>query len=620
MRRARPAVVAMLMSIALSTSLVTVKPYAAHAADMDAARIAVRAALDVVPPAGLIPAHRDALRVYYEARGWQPVWVDQRGATRAGESILEELRRAPSYGLDAADFKMPANAVAMQNGAWTPEQMAAAEIELSAALLEYAREARGGRITDPQAALSTYLDRRPQLPDPVQVLITAAVADDPAELLRDYHPNHDQFWKLQAVYAAQLSEAAKAAETAIPLNGPLLVPGMRHDDVRVLRARLKVPASTDSATDVYDDPLVAAVKAFQDSADLTSDGYIGKSTRKALAAQPTEHLARLRANLEQWRWMPENLGDTHLFVNIPKFSITFNQHGKTVLEERIIVGKSTTQTPIFSKAMRTIVLRPEWQLPDSIKIEKLLAARRAGTTLEDQGYVIKKGKKTVESTEVDWSKADLSAYQFFQPSGDGNALGNVKFLFPNKHSVYLHDTPMKSLFDEKVRLFSHGCVRLRNPLALAQRLLDFDKGQGQIDVKKLVARGPGANAIQLDEPVPIHVAYFTAWVGDDGVLQTFADVYGHEERITLALDQRWKDIDKGDDHLAAVDTLQLKDVRIVQRPAAPPQPRAAPPQRRFAQPMGVTKVVAKPSFTFKPAKYRPDGGVGDIMRNSLMNN
>ncbi|HPG89966.1 MAG TPA: L,D-transpeptidase family protein, partial [Hyphomicrobium sp.] len=289
-------------------------------------------------------------------------------------------------------------------------------------------------------------------------------------------------------------------------------------------------------------------------------------------------------------------------------------NGALVSTERVIVGKNDTQTPIFSKSMSTIVLRPEWFLPDSIKLEKLLSSQRRGSNIESQGYVIRKGKRIVPSWTINWAKANISAYEIFQPSGDGNALGDVKFLFPNKHSVYLHDTPSKSLFASGTRLFSHGCIRVKNPLLLAQTLLDEDKGLNRYDVKTLVRRGPGGNTVTLDNPVPVHIGYFTAWAEDDGVVRIYPDYYGHEQRIKLALENKWKAIDKGDDHLAAVDTVQLKAVRVVQRRTGP--------DGALLPPFGATK--SKSSFSFfgsgnSSGSSRDRHSVGDMMRNALDN-
>ena len=208
-------------------------------------------------------------------------------------------------------------------------------------------------------------------------------------------------------------------------------------------------------------------------------------------------------------------------------------------------------------------------------------------------------------SRINWSKANLSAYKIYQPSGDDNALGLVKFLFPNKHSVYLHDTPSRSLFNDPVRLFSHGCMRVRNPQVLAQRIFDIDRGDAAPDVKRLVRKGPMNNQFTLDTPIPVHVGYFTVWVGDHGEPNYYKDYYGHQKRITLALAGKWDQIDIGEDHLAAVDTSKLKEIRVGSGS------RRSSRNGDFDSPMGL-------SSTFGNVKYAPSGdSVGDLIRRSL---
>ncbi len=163
--------------------------------------------------------------------------------------------------------------------------------------------------------------------------------------------------------------------------------------------------------------------------------------------------------------------------------------------------------------------------------------------------MVKKGERTIKSWTVDWSKANLSHYAVYQPSGDGNALGSVKFLFPNKFSVYLHDTPNKYLFSSDERTYSHGCIRLRDPLKVAQFVFDWDRGPGAVDVKRLVAsKAPDNNEIVLQKPLPVHTGYFTVWVGADGEAQYLDDPYGHVQRVSLALNGQWDKIDRGPRH------------------------------------------------------------------------
>ena len=265
---------------------------------------------------------------------------------------------------------------------------------------------------------------------------------------------------------------------------------------------------------------------------------------------------KLIANMEEWRWMPEDLGKYYVMVNIPEFKVRVISNDEVIHEERIVSGRPDAQSPIFSELMRTVVIQPRWNVPDSIKIKEILPGLRAGgDPLRRQGLTLEYNGRKIDPYNVDWYKTDIRNFNVYQPPGGGNALGVVKFLFPNKHSVYLHDTPSKSLFNESVRAFSHGCMRVRNPVKLAELVLNKDKGWDKTTVDDLVAKGPEENEVSLDQPIPVHVVYFTAWVADDGEVQTFDDVYGHEKRITLALAGRWNQIVKADEKKVSPDDI-----------------------------------------------------------------
>jgi murein L,D-transpeptidase YcbB/YkuD len=208
--------------------------------------------------------------------------------------------------------------------------------------------------------------------------------------------------------------------------------------------------------------------------------------------------------------------------------------------------------------MRTIVLQPRWNVPDSIKIKELLPGLRAGgDPLRRQGLVMERNGRRIDAWDVDWYRADIRNFAIYQPPGGGNALGVVKFLFPNRHAVYLHDTPNKGLFNERVRMFSHGCMRVRNPVRLAEILLGEDNGWDKSKVDDLIENGPEEDEVALTQPIPVHVTYFTAWAGKDGAVQAFDDVYGHEKRITLALQGRWNEIEKNDEKVVSPEDVPV---------------------------------------------------------------
>jgi L,D-transpeptidase YcbB len=580
--------------------LLMFEPSAVAADEMTGAQAVICSRLSAETVAPFDVQDREAVAAFYTARECRPLWVDEHGPTRAARRAITEIGHAAEWGLNASDFKLKAVNRPFTSGHWSSDETADAEFEITAAILQYAHQAQGGRIPDPDTLLSSYLDRQPVITSAADVLSQVSEASDPGQLLRSLQPQQDQFLKLKALLADLRGKEGAADAFQISKRGPMLQLGSRNPDVALLKERFGI-ASEPGAEQVFDRPLADAIKKFQQSMSLRGDGIVRSSTRAALSGHVSDKVTAIIANMEEWRWMPRSLGATHIFVNVPAFSIVLTDNSQPVFDERVIVGTPSTQTPIFSKNMTTIVLRPEWYLPDSIKLTKLLSGR----SLESQGYVITRNGRTVSSSRINWSKADLSAYKIYQPSGDDNALGLVKFLFPNKHSVYLHDTPSRSLFNDPVRLFSHGCMRVRNPQILAQRIFDIDRGNAAPDVKRLVRKGPMTNEFTLDTPIPVHVGYFTVWVGDNGQPNYYKDYYGHQQRITLALAGKWDQIDIGEDHLAAVDTSKLKEIRIGSGS------RRSSRDSDFDSPMGL-------SSTFGNVKYAPSrDSVGDLIRRSL---
>ena len=439
---------------------------------------------------------RLTLQRAYGIEGAKPFWVGETALTPRGQSLLGELRRADDWGLKAADFDVPA-AVPAEN---STEQLAELELKLSVAALKYARHARGGRADPTQ--LSSYLDRRAQLLPPKRVLDEVTAAADPDTYLRKLHPQHPQFEKLRQAFLA-LRDAKMPVEDVVASPEP------------------------------------------------PSKG------RKAKAEEPrvAGSVHKLLANMEMWRWMPTDLGATHLMVNVPEFQFRLTRNGEVIHTERVITGKIDTQTPIFSDMMETVVFKPTWNVPDSIKVKELLPAlSRNPGALARQGLRIAYNGREVDPASVDWSATDIRKFHVFQPPGDANALGIVKFLFPNKHAVYLHDTPTKALFNSTRRAFSHGCIRVRNPVRLAEVLMENDRGWSPAQVKaQLAPSAPEAADTALAKKFPVHIAYFTAWANDAGEMQYFNDVYGYETNIHLGLE--------GKSHLIAKRKEDLGPVR-----------------------------------------------------------
>lgn len=528
---------------------------------------------------------RNALTAYYTEHVEEPLWVSENGRlTDNAQSLISELGRAADWGLKRASYQLPElitshNSTSGAQATIPQNDRARAEIILSATAIKYADDARGARIPNPTEQLSSYLDRAPQIPEVSAVLNGLRKADSaPDKYLRSLHPQHPQFEKLRKALLAlrnQKAQEARPEDIKLPSRGPLLRAGVVHKDVALLRKRLEVPVSKASTQegagetsertatsntdappeDIFDDALETAVKAYQKDNGLSADGIVGRGTRRALNASATEPVTEqlILANMEEWRWMPNDLGPLYVTVNIPEYKVRVIKDGVVIHEERAIVGKTNNQTPVFSDQMETIVLHPFWGVPNSIKVKELLPSlARGGSVLQRQGLRVQKNGRDINPNSVNWSYADIRKYHVYQPPGRRNVLGVVKFLFPNKHHVYMHDTPTKHLFQKTRRTYSHGCMRLQNPLRIAEIILEHDKSWSPEHIQELVSRGPKNNNITLDTKVPVHVTYFTAVADDDGTVRRFNDVYGHEQRINLALAGRFAEIQRGRDHLAPV--------------------------------------------------------------------
>ena len=433
---------------------------------------------------------QDALKAFYAARNNAPLWsVDGKLSPRA-EKAMAELAASADYGLDPKDFSVPSAPGA------DPAKLAAADLQLSVAALTYARYAKGGRIADPAALLSTQLDRRPQWVDPKAVLDGLAASQTPDVYLRSLNPAHEQFERLRQLY----------------------------------------------------------VKA------LGKSGNLAKLSKEA---------KRLRANMEMWRWMPNDMGTQvgvgkgmYVFNNIPEFMQYVYKDGQVVRSEKIVAGQLDKQSAIFSRPLKFVVLRPQWRVPESIKVNELWPSlKRGGSYMRKFALEVetKDGAK-VDWKTIDWSSTDIREYEVVQPSGPKSVLGHVKFSFPSQHTIYMHDTPDKYMFNASRRTLSHGCLRVQNPMELARMILKEDKGWDAEKVAELDKAGPMNNEIAIDKRIPIHLVYFTQWVTDEGKLKSFADVYGHEKRVIQGLDGKWDAIDHGYDHLAPVEVRGGGDV------------------------------------------------------------
>jgi murein L,D-transpeptidase YcbB/YkuD len=549
----------------------------------------------------------DAARTFY-TQTRSPLWINGSTWSPAAVALIDELKRADDWGLDPAAFHIPELLPESDNEIENLPVLADAEMRLSLAALKYARYARGGRIPDPSALLSAYIDRKPQIVPPLSVLVGLAQTDHPDRYLRDLNPRQPQFEQLRQQYLA-IRDGTKARIPKVPEQGDMLFEGAAHPDIAVVRRRLGVAADEGAAADLYDGALYAAVKSFQRKKGLYADGIIGPQTRRALNEGSKVSPETILANMEEWRWMPDPLGETYVWVNVPEFLVRVVEDGKIVHTAAVVVGKKKTQTPLFSQALKTVYFRPRWYIPDSIKLNEILPRLRNGG---GSGYEILRNGRKISRGSVRWSRADVREYVIYQPSGSGNALGLVKFTFPNRHSVYMHDTPAKGLFSEDVRAFSHGCIRVQNPAKLANVVLGIDQNMSPKEVVHLMDDGPDNHPVALQKPIPVHIVYFTAWVDENGQLDSAPDIYGHEKRITLALQGKWDQIEKNGPEELDVEKAEARDAV-----AAKPERRVRTKVRAYASRPARRSYVSQASSG--PAAPSRGSTANDVFRRNFGN-
>ena len=494
-----------------------------------AAPIAARIASLLADPGALVASakEQEALLAFYGARSHAPLFVGPQGLSKSGTSIQARFAAAGADGLEPGDYAR----VKLSAGADT-EALARAELKLAASALLYARHAQAGRF-DPSVRISGMVTPTRTFPDPLAVLFGLAQAADAGAALAAYQPPHPGY----RVLRAKLAEARQAPSTPpvrIPA-GPTLRPGEVDARVPTLRARLGRTGGHTSR--IYDGDLAEAVRGFQVANGLEADGVIGASTLDALNrwSDSGDRSADIIANMERWRWLPRDLGTRHVMVNIPEFTVRVYDDGLDVFDTRVVVGKPESPTPLLTKDMTYVVVNPYWNIPPTIARKEMLPnLQRDPYFLTRQGMEIVRNGRVVDPATVNWT-AGLGGYSFRQPPGERNALGRIKFMFPNDHSVYLHDTPSRRLFANDRRAYSHGCIRVQDPLAFGEVVfnLGMDGGWSEARIEKML--GGAERYITLKQKIPVHLVYFTTFVDEQGRLRSREDIYGINEKVKAIL-------------------------------------------------------------------------------------
>jgi murein L,D-transpeptidase YcbB/YkuD len=482
---------------------------------------------------------RAAVEKFYGSREFAPVWTQGGNLTAAAKGVIARLKDAASDGLNPADYPVPDFAAAT-----TPDALADAELKLTASMFDYARQAQSGRMHWSQVSADILYPEHPV--DPTEVLTKVTTAADASAALDSYNPPQKLYKELKAKLA-QLRGQGDGPVIEIA-DGPALkytpARGKKQaeiavEDPRVPQLRTKLGVAENPDDTHYDAAVAEAVRKFQDGAEMKPTGVLDAQTVKALnSPKRDKQIDTVLVNMERWRWLPRDLGvpslgDAYVILNIPDFTLKVMQRGQQVWTTRVVTGKPGQHaTPLLSETMKYITVNPTWNVPPSIVYNEYLPAlQQDPTVLQRMGLRLEQNRD--------------GSVHISQPPGEANALGRIRFNFPNKFLVYQHDTPDKYLFAKEERAFSHGCMRVQNPDQYASVLLNIALPNEKYSPERIRSMyGSSEIDLKFPTPIPVNITYQTAFVDDGGKLQFRKDVYGRDATmISILKNGRGKDLE-----------------------------------------------------------------------------
>jgi L,D-transpeptidase YcbB len=469
-----------------------------------------------------------ATRTFYRGRQEQAAWVGPKKALAAGNALHEAIGAAFEDGLPPARYRhdvainviaaIEARGEARLSDSLAVRHLADLDVLLTEGFYRLARDLVAGMLDPTDAGLDYRMVKDAAPTDAVLNRVLAGEA--PADLVAQLRPAIPHYERMRVALRA-LHGAESRGEWTPVITDSTLVPGGRADAVRLVRMRLTEGTNTEEAAlaragaadpSLFDPDLQRAVKLFQDRHAISPDGAVGAATVRELNHTIAERIAELRLNLDRWRWLPDDLGERYVIVNIAGFEMEVVENGRIIESMNVVVGQRTTATPVFADSIRFVVVNPYWNVPDGIM------ARTIQPGIDnDPDYLVKHDMEVFEG-------------RVRQRPGARNSLGLYKFIFPNDFDVYLHDTPDGHLFSRDERAFSSGCVRLERPRDFARLLLRLQSERDPDSLDGIVAGGK-EQWIKLDRPLPVYIMYFTAWAQEDGTVRYHHDVYGRSEAM-----------------------------------------------------------------------------------------
>ena len=492
------------------------------------------------------------LPIFYERRVYQPAWTDSQGPLPKAETLLNAIRRADHDGLRPGDYHLKKIEAILSELRQLPElrrkpnlhQIVDLDLLLTDAFLIYGSHLHSGR-TDPEKIHPQWFANRRE--GDLALLLEDALRLNRIEgTLSALLPAHAGYKHLRDTLAIYRKFAEAGGWPIVP-SGKKLQLSDRSERVILLRQRLAAEgfltnAGADDST-LFDSNLDQALKKFQIQNSLDADGILGTNTLQALNISTNQRVRQIVVNMERWRWLPQKLGDRYILVNIAGFDLNVVEQETLVLDMRVVVGKTYRKTPVFSDKITYLVINPYWGVPNIIAKKDILPkVKKDPEILINQKFRVFEGwgknTREIDSRIIDWNTVTAAnlKYRFKQDPGPQNALGRIKFMFPNKFDVYLHDTPAKELFVKARRDFSSGCIRIEKPVELAKYLLRNHPDWPPEKIRStLTGSDITVKTVKLSEPANIHILYWTVWVGKDGRIYFSPDVYDRDKSLDIAM-------------------------------------------------------------------------------------
>jgi len=481
----------------------------------------------------------------YHDRNNRPIWVHGGHPEARARALVRAICRSGEEGLRPADYDLGGLRTALlrlqQAKHPPPADLAGLDLRLTAIMLGFGTDLLSGRLDPRTVDDGWYLTTRRSSVD--STLRAALQDDDSPDVLEKLRPKQKEYDELVDALKEYREILRKGGWGTVP-PGPVLAQGERGERVAALRRRLHATGdlSSGSNADAFDEDVAGAVARFRVRHGLPADSVADAPTIGAMNVPVEFRILQIEINLDRYRWLPAEFTKRYVLVNIPDFRLYAYDGGKARFEQRVIVGDQyESATPVFADSMTYLVFRPEWNVPSRILVQEILPRLQ-----DDDHYdLASRGLEVVDSTgrvvkdpsEIDWDDVDTADlhYRIRQKPGPTNALGRVKFMFPNRFNIYLHDTPSRKLFDRERRTLSHGCVRVENPVQLAEFVLDGQQGWNESRIQGALGYSAKGNwVVSLEKPLPVYLLYLTAFVQDRQV-QFLNDPYGKDRRAMARL-------------------------------------------------------------------------------------